>query len=233
MSKIPCEKCGTLILPDTAQRTGGLCMPCKSGTREQIEAGKKYHIQQSELEKTCPFRALRRRLDAKVFSEGGGFPTLSGSEKLYWVVNVLEGEVYNGGFDQYFWNSSGAHYLLTLEGLNTLGAGRSLSLLQEAKRTLFGKGRVPEDTAERRDLLRALFPERMPEALNSLDKAYWENPDDLGGKLERFAVQEGLLAQQAVEGGGTIFGGTAPEFALGLSGDSHASQQRNQLRRGE
>jgi hypothetical protein len=26
--KIPCNSCEALILPDTAERTGGLCMPC-------------------------------------------------------------------------------------------------------------------------------------------------------------------------------------------------------------
>ncbi|NQY11684.1 MAG: hypothetical protein HRT71_19480 [Flavobacteriales bacterium] len=27
--KIPCEECGTMILPITAERTGGFCMPCQ------------------------------------------------------------------------------------------------------------------------------------------------------------------------------------------------------------
>jgi hypothetical protein len=29
MERIPCKKCGALILPITAQTTGGVCMPCK------------------------------------------------------------------------------------------------------------------------------------------------------------------------------------------------------------
>lgn len=33
MKKIPCEDCGALILPITAQNTGGLCMPCKKARR--------------------------------------------------------------------------------------------------------------------------------------------------------------------------------------------------------
>ena len=28
MTKLPCSRCGALILPTTAARTGGLCMPC-------------------------------------------------------------------------------------------------------------------------------------------------------------------------------------------------------------
>lgn len=30
VEKIPCKECNTPILPSTAQRTGGLCMPCKN-----------------------------------------------------------------------------------------------------------------------------------------------------------------------------------------------------------
>jgi hypothetical protein len=33
--KQPCSVCGVLILPRTAQRTGGLCMPCSTGNRER------------------------------------------------------------------------------------------------------------------------------------------------------------------------------------------------------
>ena len=29
MERIPCSKCGAMILPATAQATGGICMPCK------------------------------------------------------------------------------------------------------------------------------------------------------------------------------------------------------------
>lgn len=36
-SKISCKKCGALILPSTAEGTGGICMPCHEGSREGIE----------------------------------------------------------------------------------------------------------------------------------------------------------------------------------------------------
>lgn len=36
-----CERCGVQILPATARRTGGLCMPCSTGTREAIERGRR------------------------------------------------------------------------------------------------------------------------------------------------------------------------------------------------
>ncbi len=36
-SKVPCEKCGVMILPTTAEGTGGICMPCDKGEIEDIE----------------------------------------------------------------------------------------------------------------------------------------------------------------------------------------------------
>lgn len=37
MSKVPCKRCGAMILPETAERTDGQCMPCKKGLRQMWE----------------------------------------------------------------------------------------------------------------------------------------------------------------------------------------------------
>ena len=84
--KIPCTECGELVLPSTAERTGGLCMPCKSGNRENIERGKEYYKKQRELDKTCPYRALWKELINKVYHTESGFDgaTLFCCECSYW-----------------------------------------------------------------------------------------------------------------------------------------------------
>ncbi len=46
MQRLPCRECGELILPDTATKNNGLCMPCKGGYRANIEAGKKRREQE-------------------------------------------------------------------------------------------------------------------------------------------------------------------------------------------
>jgi len=46
VSKVACLKCGALILELTAQKNEGLCVPCKSGRRESIEATKRWHRKQ-------------------------------------------------------------------------------------------------------------------------------------------------------------------------------------------
>ncbi len=44
MERIPCPKCGALILPTTASATGGICMPCKKKEKEDEKAAKRAAI---------------------------------------------------------------------------------------------------------------------------------------------------------------------------------------------
>jgi len=147
--KIPCIECGAAVLPSTAERTSGLCMPCKNGNRKNIEQAKEYYKRERELDKTCPFRALWRELVVKVYKQEGGFSSLTEEEKLYYAVNTLGGEVFNGGFVQYFDNSSGENYHYAEFGLIRVGATHSLKLLRQAKKELIGSLSVPQDQAER------------------------------------------------------------------------------------
>lgn len=190
IEKIPCTKCEALVLPSTAERTGGLCMPCKSGNRENIERSKEYYKKQRELDKTCPFRALWKELINKVHHTEGGFSFLSEEEQLYFAVNVLSGEVYNGGFDQFFTNSSGSYYRKAELGLVRLGATHSLKLLRQAKEKCFGSNNVPQDREKRWELLRNNHIE--PE-LDSLDTLFYQDLDQLEQKLDAFAIEVGLI----------------------------------------
>ena len=181
-----------MILPATAERTSGLCMPCKNGIRKSIEAGIVWREKEKELERTCPFRALWRSLHERIYAQGGGLNSLSPVERRYWVLNIFEGEVYNGGFDQYFNNSSGAQFDEAVEALKEIGAADALFLLQRAKQLIFSDLRVPKDTEERRRLMRSLWPESTP-GLDALDRKYWELPSRIDEKLERYAVAQGLV----------------------------------------
>jgi hypothetical protein len=48
--KQPCTICGALILPRTAQRTGGLCMPCSTGNRERWKEAEQFREAADKLE---------------------------------------------------------------------------------------------------------------------------------------------------------------------------------------
>ena len=188
--KIPCTECGAMVLPSTAERTGGLCMPCKNGTRKSMDLAKERAAKERELEKTCPYRALWRELVDKVYNQSGGFNALSANEKLYYSVNVVIGEVYNGGFDQYFTNTSAELYRDAEHGLVQLGATNSIKLLRQAKEQLFGSKQVPKSQTERWELIRKLD---RPTDLDSLDTEFYKDLDNLDKKLEAFALEVGLV----------------------------------------
>lgn len=194
---IACRSCGALVLPETAERTGGLCMPCKSGTRANIEASKVAAKKQRELDATDPFRIYWCKLVDRVYKTPDGLNSLSDTERQYWAVGCLSGEVYNGGFDQYFHNSSGATYIAALHGLEAMGALASLLLLQKAKQAVFGFADVPEDTCTRRIMLRAAESASLQQRLDELDRQFWQDPDKLGELSEAFAIRLGLLPVDA------------------------------------
>jgi hypothetical protein len=131
-------------------------------------------------------------LVSRVHGEGGGFSHLKKPEQKYFAAHVLLGEVYNGGFDQFFHNSSGQYYLTACEALLELGAQHSLRLLREAKDILFAGQDVPVNTGTRRDFL-SKHPASRPERLDELDKEFWADPDGLYEKLPNYAVANALF----------------------------------------
>jgi hypothetical protein len=191
--KIRCSSCPALILAETAVRTGGLCMPCKSGTRANIEASKVEAQRERELDATDPFRIYWRDLVARVYKSSAGLTQLSDVERQYWAVACVSGEVYNGGFSQYFHNSSGATYSAAVDGLQSMGATTSLLLLQKAKQMIFGFAEVPEESNARRTILAVAESDSLYQRLDELDKQFWSDPDELAVRSEAFAVTQGLV----------------------------------------
>jgi hypothetical protein len=188
--KVPCTKCGALVLPSTAERTGGVCMACKNGTRESMEKSKEYYKKERELDKTCPFRLFWKELVSRVYNESKGFNSLSEEEKIYFSVNCLSGEVYNGGFDQYFSNSAGENYKHAELGLIQLEATNSLRLLRKAKQIVFGSSAVPKEQYLRQ---LATDSDEVSTALDELDTEFYKDPDRLAEKLEVYAINNGLV----------------------------------------
>jgi hypothetical protein len=195
-AKVPCTKCGALILPTTAQATGGVCMPCKQGNRENLERAKEYYKKQKEYN---PFRELWTSLVQRVHQTEAGYEGLTHEERVYWCARILEGEVYNGGFHQFFTNSSGEHFEDTINALLELRAFESLKLLRAAADLLFEDGMVSTDRAVRNSSIKDFPKEGYKETewciqLDQLDKAYWAKPDSLGEKLDRYAEEHEILA---------------------------------------
>lgn len=154
--RLPCKSCGASILPSTALKNDGECTPCKGGYHvSSIDEGKLRRIKEKERF-DAPDAEFWRSLVNRVYDENQGFSSLTEPEKLFYAVCLLEGEVYNGGIEQFFSNSSADYYAFSVRALEILNAAAWLSLLLEAKKLLFGYQDVPNDTQLRRRMLLAM-----------------------------------------------------------------------------
>ena len=60
------------------------------------------------------------------------FSALSRGLRMLWATLVLDGEVNNGGFNQFFFNSSGQYAMDAVEGFRLIGAEQHAQLTEEA-----------------------------------------------------------------------------------------------------
>ena len=135
----------------------------------------------------------------RVHNTPEGFSSLTDDEKTYFAVSCLEGEVYNGGFSQFFSNNSGELYAEAVIGLEKLNAPRSQNLLQRGAAILFDDIVPPTDRERRWELIKRhsdIDEEPLPawcSELEELEKQYWDDPDNLSKLLADFAEDAGLL----------------------------------------
>jgi len=193
--RLPCSQCGEPIHPDTAAKNGGLCMPCKGGYRQRIEEGKRRREQERAYEQSDE-RKYWVSLVHRIHETPEGFDGLAEPEKLYYAVSCLIGEVHNGGFDQFFSNSTGAMYGYALSGLFELEAEASAALLVRAKEVLFGESPVPVDRTQRAQSMPTVCQDNSPvlKQLDKLDVAFYADPDLLAERCKAYALKHQLYA---------------------------------------
>jgi hypothetical protein len=190
--RVTCRACGTHILPITAEKTGGLCMPCKGNYRQSIEDSRRRLEEDKKYRASPPWKHWLS-LVKRVHESGAGFDGLSPEEQKFFATRVLIGDVYNGGFHQYFSNSSGDYYSRASEMLIEIGAQSTLRLLREAKALLFGERPVPANQAERNVALSRIEQNQAEmDKLERVDAAFWKDPDSLSDKLETYAEANDL-----------------------------------------
>lgn len=77
---------------------------------------------------------------------------LSAPQRVFYLNQSLEREVNNGGFHQFFFNSSGDNAGETIGSLEAIGAEKTAELLRQAM-MVFPDGKVPRDPDERQVLM--------------------------------------------------------------------------------
>jgi hypothetical protein len=112
------------------------------------------------------------------------FQDQSDVHKVFAAIWALEGEVNNGGFSQYFWNSSGSTANYAPSALRRIGASKCALIVERALRVV-SHDPLPDDDNTRSALVDSLDDEANTR-LESLDSEFFEYPDNLTALLFEF-----------------------------------------------
>jgi hypothetical protein len=123
--------------------------------------------------------ALSEKTALKI--EQVGYKNLTETEKVFFCVYWLEGEVNNGGLNQYFFNSAGDHAQETVNALMEIGANYTAELLKQSF-TVFAEKIPFKDRNKRQDQLFSIGEEN-EEFLDELDSKYYRYTDPVGSLL--------------------------------------------------
>ena len=124
---------------------------------------------------------------------------LSPEARLVYLVWCLDGEIHNGGFDQFFYNSLGDHWEELLSHLDTIGAVTSKRLLTQAV-SIFPDSAPAKDREERVQQLKRLDDAEVEALLSDLDEQFWKYEDNICHRVSEF-VSKHRNATIAASGG--------------------------------
>ena len=119
--------------------------------------------------------------DAASRFTGNNFDSLSVRDQILVAVWGLEADVNNGGFDQYYFNTSGGQAWFAPVALKSVGAHRVAAIVERAN-GMFGKLGPPRDPDERQSALFAIT-DADENVWEELDRAFYEYPDDISALL--------------------------------------------------
>jgi hypothetical protein len=83
-----------------------------------------------------------------------GFDSLSGEEKDFYRVYLLEHETYRGRLQVWFYQ--GEHHNRAATALRNIGADKSARIIEDAMKFVFPEGIAPQDESARRCLYQKL-----------------------------------------------------------------------------
>lgn len=109
---------------------------------------------------------------------GDKIDRLNENERVIYLCFTFEGEINNGGFDQFFYNSAGDYTEETIDSLLKIGATKTAEFLKTAT-TVFPNNLVPQNREERQALLEEINNDETEKLLNELDNSFYAYEDDL------------------------------------------------------
>jgi hypothetical protein len=138
---------------------------------------------------TIDSREMSRRLirlseDPEVGLWAVDYEALPEPKQVFRAIWELEAQVNNGGFTQYFWNTSAWTVPGILDALEAIGARATAAVVNDAIAAV-GRNLPWRDDEARRAKLSAL-PLAVRQELESLDQAFLRYPNDLTTLLYRY-----------------------------------------------
>jgi hypothetical protein len=115
------------------------------------------------------------------------FSRLSLPERVFAAIWELESEVNNGGFHQFYFNSTGDIANFTPDALKAIGAINAMKLVLEAN-GLFPNGHPAEDQMARRAQLEAIGKNDGKDLFDQLDDKFYSYPDNLTELLYDYVI---------------------------------------------
>ncbi len=108
---------------------------------------------------------------------GDALTKLTPAQQIFYFNQCFERELNNGGFNQYFYNSSGNYAHETIAALTTIGANNMAGILQKAI-AAFPNAQVPTNWEQRQDVVLEI-EEEANELWEALDQEFYAYPDNL------------------------------------------------------
>lgn len=130
--------------------------------------------------------AMTEHLDNKT-QYGDDMSVLSEPERIFYITQTLEMEVNNGGFSQFFYNSSGNFSNELVSAFTAIGADATAAICQKAV-AAFDRD-IPVDRDEREEMLDELESEEIDEILEECDGAFYDYEDNLNELNYNFVMK--------------------------------------------
>jgi len=121
---------------------------------------------------------------------GDNFDRLTATEQVLVTIWGLEADVNNGGFDQYYFNSSGDQAFFAPEALRLIGAHRMADIVSRANAVFGPDG--PSRIRTVRQAQRALVaPDHADGPWEQLDREFYDYLDDIYALVTMFVRSAG------------------------------------------
>ncbi len=131
-----------------------------------------------EIKKADEFVIAMNEFVFKKCNYGEIIDILNAGERIFYITQICEQEVNNGGFSQFFYNSSGRFSNEIVQAFISIGAVKTAKICEKALSAL-GEA-LPTDDAQRQSVLEAKLNNHKTEAvLEACDEAFYEYNDDL------------------------------------------------------